>query len=212
MSSKELFCVFGLFPCRFKRWRAKLLSMFGTLISPKLRAAQLSFETALETLVEIANMRSAMLSSFDRVRKELDHQKDDTVPVPSVCAGDVDPVLRGFRPKSSDPKKPLSFSDESCYMTRTFSLILSSIIILKLDKLLLEHLYKSGGEIIQTSHIAPSASKEYSSLGIPFSQRTGQFLHSKTNSLRKLDCSKIAAMLIRAGYGQKAVQNGSSVA
>lgn len=41
---------------------------------------------ALETLVEIANMRSAMLSSFDRVRKELDHQKDDMEPVPSgIC-------------------------------------------------------------------------------------------------------------------------------
>lgn len=62
--------------------RAKLLSMFGTLISPKLRAAQLSFETALETLVKIANMRSAMLSSYDRVRKELDHQKDGMVSVP----------------------------------------------------------------------------------------------------------------------------------
>ncbi|CAK7346012.1 unnamed protein product [Dovyalis caffra] len=55
--------------------RAKSLSMFGTLVSPKLRAAQLSFETALEMLVEIANMRSAMLSSFDKVHKELDHQK-----------------------------------------------------------------------------------------------------------------------------------------
>ncbi|KAJ6773394.1 COILED-COIL DOMAIN-CONTAINING PROTEIN 115 [Salix purpurea] len=68
---------------QIQKERAKLLSMFGTLISPKLRAAQLSFETALETLVEIANMRSAMLSSFDRVRKELDHQKDDMEPVPS---------------------------------------------------------------------------------------------------------------------------------
>ncbi|KAJ6411878.1 hypothetical protein OIU84_005030 [Salix udensis] len=68
---------------QIQKERAKLLSMFGTLISPKLRAAQLSFETALETLVEIANMRSAMLSSFDRVRKELDHQKDDMESVPS---------------------------------------------------------------------------------------------------------------------------------
>lgn len=71
--------------------RAKLLSMFGTLISPKLRAAQLSFETALETLVKIANMRSAMLSSYDRVRKELDHQKDDMVSVPSgICNYDFE--------------------------------------------------------------------------------------------------------------------------
>lgn len=50
--------------------RAKSLSVFGTLVSPKLRASQHSFEAALETLVEIANMRSSMLSSFDQLQKE----------------------------------------------------------------------------------------------------------------------------------------------
>ncbi|XVE69593.1 hypothetical protein DITRI_Ditri10aG0003000 [Diplodiscus trichospermus] len=50
--------------------RLKSLSVFGTLVSPKLRAAQLSFETALETLVEIVNMRSAMLYAFDKVHKK----------------------------------------------------------------------------------------------------------------------------------------------
>ncbi|XP_012073631.1 coiled-coil domain-containing protein 115 isoform X2 [Jatropha curcas] len=51
--------------------RSRSLSVFGTLVSPKLRDAQLSFETALETIVEIANMRSEMLSAFDGVNKEL---------------------------------------------------------------------------------------------------------------------------------------------
>ncbi|CAH8342278.1 unnamed protein product [Eruca vesicaria subsp. sativa] len=49
-----------------KRERAKSLSVFGGLVSPKLRGAQLSFETALETLVEIANTRSSMLSAFEQ--------------------------------------------------------------------------------------------------------------------------------------------------
>ncbi|KAI0499544.1 hypothetical protein KFK09_017748 [Dendrobium nobile] len=49
--------------------RYKSLSVFGALVSPKLRAAQLSFETALETIVEIANMRSSMLSSFSQLQK-----------------------------------------------------------------------------------------------------------------------------------------------
>ncbi|XP_059460685.1 uncharacterized protein LOC132189882 [Corylus avellana] len=55
--------------------RSKSLSMFGTLVSPKLRAAQLSFETALETLIEIANMRSTMLSTSDQVQKDLEGPK-----------------------------------------------------------------------------------------------------------------------------------------
>ncbi|GMY28078.1 coiled-coil domain-containing protein 115 [Fagus crenata] len=59
-----------------QRERSKSLSMFGTLVSPKLRAAQLSFETALETVVEIANMRSTMLSTSDQVRKELAGTKE----------------------------------------------------------------------------------------------------------------------------------------
>ncbi|WRX31272.1 hypothetical protein QQP08_023759 [Theobroma cacao] len=55
--------------------RSKSLSVFGTLVSPKLRAAQLSFETALETLVEIANTRSAVLCAFDKVNKKLGGSK-----------------------------------------------------------------------------------------------------------------------------------------
>ncbi|KAI3724686.1 hypothetical protein L2E82_36472 [Cichorium intybus] len=43
--------------------RGKVLSMFGALVSPKLRASQLSFETALDTLVEIANVRSSILET-----------------------------------------------------------------------------------------------------------------------------------------------------
>ncbi|XP_030950988.1 coiled-coil domain-containing protein 115 [Quercus lobata] len=57
--------------------RSKSLSMFGTLVSPKLRSAQLSFETALETLVEIANMRSTMFSTSDQIRKEMAGPRDD---------------------------------------------------------------------------------------------------------------------------------------
>ncbi|CAN6908914.1 unnamed protein product [Brassica oleracea] len=53
-----------------KRERAKSLSVFGGLVSPKLRGAQLSFETALETLVEIANTRSSMLTAFERITKK----------------------------------------------------------------------------------------------------------------------------------------------
>ncbi|KAG2321087.1 hypothetical protein Bca4012_055899 [Brassica carinata] len=53
-----------------KRERAKSLSVFGGLVSPKLRGAQLSFETALETLVEIANTRSSMLTAFEHITKK----------------------------------------------------------------------------------------------------------------------------------------------
>lgn len=52
--------------------RSRTLSMFGTLVSPKLRSAQLSFENALEIIVEIANKRIAMLSSFDQVKEGLE--------------------------------------------------------------------------------------------------------------------------------------------
>ncbi|KAK2664053.1 hypothetical protein Ddye_002627 [Dipteronia dyeriana] len=55
--------------------RSKTLSVFGGLVSPRLRASQLSFETGLETLVEIANMRSTLLSTFDQVHKELENSK-----------------------------------------------------------------------------------------------------------------------------------------
>lgn len=52
--------------------RSKSLSVFGVLISPKLRASQLSFERALETLIEIANMRSSLLYSFHQLQKAED--------------------------------------------------------------------------------------------------------------------------------------------
>ncbi|KAK3226969.1 hypothetical protein Dsin_006831 [Dipteronia sinensis] len=58
-----------------QKMRSKSLSVFGGLVSPRLRASQLSFETGLETLVEIANMRSTLLSTFDRVHKELEDSK-----------------------------------------------------------------------------------------------------------------------------------------
>ncbi|KAM1813162.1 hypothetical protein ACFX11_027002 [Malus domestica] len=57
---------------QLQKERTKSLLMFGGLVSPKLRAAQLSFESALDALVEIANMRSLMLSMFDKVREELE--------------------------------------------------------------------------------------------------------------------------------------------
>ncbi|KAK4434112.1 hypothetical protein Salat_0573900 [Sesamum alatum] len=50
--------------------RSKTLSMFGTLVSPKLRATQLSFETALEMLVEISNTRASLLHAYDQVQKD----------------------------------------------------------------------------------------------------------------------------------------------
>ncbi|KAI3745613.1 hypothetical protein L6452_08014 [Arctium lappa] len=62
-------------PCKtestLQKERAKVLSVFGTLVSPKLRASQLSFETALETLVEIANTRSSILEAHDALQKEM---------------------------------------------------------------------------------------------------------------------------------------------
>ncbi|KAI3797181.1 hypothetical protein L1987_32434 [Smallanthus sonchifolius] len=56
--------------------QAKVLSMFGTLVSPKLRASQLSFETALETLVEIANARSSILEAHDVLAKDMKDTKE----------------------------------------------------------------------------------------------------------------------------------------
>lgn len=55
-----------------RKERAKLLSVFGTLVSPKLRTAQVSFETALETLVEIANTRSLMLSAYNQIKRDME--------------------------------------------------------------------------------------------------------------------------------------------
>ncbi|KAJ4962469.1 hypothetical protein NE237_022408 [Protea cynaroides] len=56
-----------------KKERTKSLSVFGTLVSPKLRAAQHSFESVLEILVEIANKRSLLV--WDALGME-----DDGVP------------------------------------------------------------------------------------------------------------------------------------
>ncbi|GMH20506.1 hypothetical protein Nepgr_022347 [Nepenthes gracilis] len=56
--------------------RSKSLAVFGTLVSPKLRASQHSFETALETLIEVANMRSLMLFAYDQVLKNMAGKKD----------------------------------------------------------------------------------------------------------------------------------------
>ncbi|XP_021717738.1 coiled-coil domain-containing protein 115-like [Chenopodium quinoa] len=56
--------------------RSKSLAVFGSLGSPKLGAAQLSFETALEKLVEIANMRASMLHAFEQVHQRIDGIED----------------------------------------------------------------------------------------------------------------------------------------
>nr|GEV48556.1 hypothetical protein [Tanacetum cinerariifolium] len=55
---------------------AKVLSMFGTLVSPKLRASQLTFKTALETLVEIANARSRILKSYEALHRDMKSTKE----------------------------------------------------------------------------------------------------------------------------------------
>ncbi|KAI9115748.1 hypothetical protein K1719_013417 [Acacia pycnantha] len=57
---------------QFSKERSKSLSTFGVLISPKLRASQLSFERALDALVEIANMRSFVLYSFHQLHQEVE--------------------------------------------------------------------------------------------------------------------------------------------
>ncbi|XP_048555077.1 coiled-coil domain-containing protein 115-like isoform X2 [Triticum urartu] len=49
--------------------RSKELSVFGKLVSPKLRTTQVSFETALELIVELANSRSTMLSGFSQIKR-----------------------------------------------------------------------------------------------------------------------------------------------
>ncbi|XP_060193298.1 uncharacterized protein LOC132622666 isoform X1 [Lycium barbarum] len=55
-----------------RKERLKSLSMFGMLVSPKLRAAQSSFETALETLVEVANKQADLLNAYDQVRAKME--------------------------------------------------------------------------------------------------------------------------------------------
>lgn len=58
--------------------KSEALSLFGTLVSPKLRSAQISFETVLETLVEIANARSTILSVLAKISKEKGNDLYDT--------------------------------------------------------------------------------------------------------------------------------------
>ncbi|GER49703.1 hypothetical protein STAS_26965, partial [Striga asiatica] len=92
--SSEVDQIFGKRTWQAQRERSKSLSMFGTLVSPKLRATQLSFETgiirmlfvlifhalnstvqfmlwaflaALEMLIEIANMRASLLCAYKQV-------------------------------------------------------------------------------------------------------------------------------------------------
>lgn len=55
-----------------RKERLKSLSMFGVLVCPKLRAAQSSFETALETLVQVANKRADLLNAYDQLREKME--------------------------------------------------------------------------------------------------------------------------------------------
>ncbi|KAI3797194.1 hypothetical protein L1987_32448 [Smallanthus sonchifolius] len=75
-SSKEFETIVSPHKTEDHKERAKVLSMFGTLVSPKLRASQLSFETALETLVEIANVRSSILETHDALVKDMKNTKE----------------------------------------------------------------------------------------------------------------------------------------
>ncbi|KAL2895209.1 hypothetical protein RDABS01_011118 [Bienertia sinuspersici] len=56
--------------------RSKSLAVFGTLVSPKLRVAQISFETALDKVVEIANARASMLYAFEQVQEHINGVED----------------------------------------------------------------------------------------------------------------------------------------
>ncbi|XP_071703877.1 uncharacterized protein [Rutidosis leptorrhynchoides] len=56
--------------------RAKVLSMFGTLVSPKLRDSQLSFETAVKTIVDVANARSSILEAHDALLKDMKNDEE----------------------------------------------------------------------------------------------------------------------------------------
>ncbi|CAI0434829.1 unnamed protein product [Linum tenue] len=63
---------------KVKNERSKSLAVFGTLVSPKLRASQLSFEKAIEAIVEIANLRSEILAASDQVQRILEGAKKVT--------------------------------------------------------------------------------------------------------------------------------------
>ncbi|KAF3682364.1 putative 60S ribosomal protein L34-like isoform 1 [Capsicum annuum] len=70
INSHDNFLPYSVFKVARKE-RLKSLSMFGVLVCPKLRAAQSSFETALETLVEVANKRADLLNAYDQVREHM---------------------------------------------------------------------------------------------------------------------------------------------
>lgn len=60
-----------------QRRKSEALSLFGTLVSPQLRSAQISFEKVLETLVEIANVRNTILSVLAQISKEKGNDIND---------------------------------------------------------------------------------------------------------------------------------------
>ncbi|KAL8143918.1 hypothetical protein V2J09_016950 [Rumex salicifolius] len=53
-----------------QRERLKSLAVFGALVPPRIRDSQVSFEKALEILIDIANARSSMLCAFGKLQKE----------------------------------------------------------------------------------------------------------------------------------------------
>ncbi|XP_031494055.1 uncharacterized protein LOC116260101 [Nymphaea colorata] len=54
-----------------QKQRSKLLSVYGVLVSPKLRGAQISFERALQTIVDLANARARMMAAFERIERDM---------------------------------------------------------------------------------------------------------------------------------------------
>ncbi|CAN6445619.1 unnamed protein product [Victoria cruziana] len=53
-----------------QKQREKLLSVYGVLVSPKLRGAQISFERALEIIINLANARTKMMAAFERIERD----------------------------------------------------------------------------------------------------------------------------------------------
>ncbi|XP_047323372.1 uncharacterized protein LOC124927072 [Impatiens glandulifera] len=66
--------------------RPKSLKVFGTLVSPKLRAAQTSFESAMDIIVEIANMRAKTLTAYNQVREEKRNGEEDDDENANICS------------------------------------------------------------------------------------------------------------------------------
>ncbi|CAN0924266.1 hypothetical protein LINGRAHAP2_LOCUS34070 [Linum grandiflorum] len=62
---------------RIKNERSKSLAVFGAMVSPKLRASQVSFEKAIETLVELANLRSEILAAANQVQRHSEVAKTE---------------------------------------------------------------------------------------------------------------------------------------